>query len=49
MSYARNELHTAAGPQKAAAPLCALEALDLGLIIDVVVLLGSRDCEDRLA
>jgi len=49
MDHARALLATTLAPSVDAVAARALEVLAVGLIIDVVLLLGIRDCEDRLA
>jgi hypothetical protein len=48
MAHASAQLDLSIAPSVGVAAR-ALELVELGLIIDVVLLLGIRDCEDRLA
>jgi hypothetical protein len=48
MAHASAQLDLSIAPSVGVAAR-ALEIVELGLIIDVVLLLGIRDCEDRLA
>jgi hypothetical protein len=49
MDHARAQLDSTLAPSVDAVSARALEVLEVGLIIDVVLLLGIHDCEDRLA